>query len=113
MGVNAVLVHNSCDKGVGGKGWTGDKTWRENVDTVDNGGTITSLNGGIPSQNQAIELIKQAGGSVLRIDGPHPYPNPHTFPHINYLTRNGIKGTIQIYEKLVLLLGGQYDCFGL
>ena len=30
---NGVLVHNTCgpSRGVGNKGWVGDKTWRENV----------------------------------------------------------------------------------
>lgn len=63
FGENSVLVHNECGnsnkKGVGEKGWVGDKTWRENVNTVSNGGTITSLNGGIPTLEQANSLINQ------------------------------------------------------
>ncbi len=97
---SAILVHNTCgqQKGVGGKGWVGDKTWKENVRTVNQGGTITQLNGGIPTRQQAIRLIGDAGGSVVRIEGPHQYPNPHTFSHINYITSSGIKGTIKIFE---------------
>ena len=101
VGNNAILVHNKCtgkpSRGVGGKGWVGDKAWRENVSTVGRGGTINSLNGGIPTKDQAIQLINQSGGSVLRVEGPHVFPNPHTFPHINYITSNGAKGTIQIF----------------
>lgn len=91
-----VLVHNKCnERGVGGKGWKGDKTWRENVNTVQDGGTITELSGGVPTQNQGIELIHQAGGEVIRIEDAHLPPNPHTFPHINYIVGK-IKGTLQI-----------------
>ena len=99
VGQSDVLVHNMCpQKGVGGKGWEGDKTWRENVKTVGSGGTIKSLNGGIPTESQARQLISQSGGTLTRVEGPHLYPNPHTFPHINYVTQEGIKGTIQILE---------------
>ena len=102
VGDSAVLVHNDCgnssDKGVGGKGWVGDKTWRGNVNTVSQGGTITALNGGIPTESQAIQLINQAGGNILRIEGPHMFPNPHDFAHINYLTSTGTKGTIRILK---------------
>lgn len=96
---SAVLVHNACgQRGVGGKGWVGDKTWRANLKTIDGGGTITSLDGGIPTAGEATSLINQVGGKVLRIEGAHLAPNPHNFPHINYLTQNGVKGTIKILE---------------
>jgi len=103
VGKSAVLVHNTCggnssSKGVGGKGWVGDKTWRENVSTVGKGGTITSLNGGVPSKAQAVQLINQSGGTVLRIEGAHQFPNPHNYLHINYITSTGVKGTIKIFE---------------
>lgn len=58
---SAILVHNACgEHGIGGKGWVGDKTWRENVKIVSEGGTITSLKGGIPTESQALKLINQA-----------------------------------------------------
>ena len=97
-----VLVHNACEapraRGVGGKGWVGDKTWRENVATVGDGGTITSLNGGIPTQQQGELLINQSGGHVVRVDPAHKFPNPHNYPHINYVTSTGYKGTLIIFE---------------
>ena len=81
--------NNSGDKGnkkgVGGKGWRGDKTWRQNVDRVS-----------VPTQQEAIDLINEAGGTVNRIEGPHNSPNPHNFNHINYTTPSGGKGTIRI-----------------
>lgn len=79
------LVHNSClQRGVGGKGWMGDKTWRENLRTIDSGGTITSLNGGVPTLSEAKELINQTGGTILHVEQGHAFPNPHNFRHINY-----------------------------
>ena len=103
VGKSAVLVHNTCggnssSRGVGGKGWVGDKTWRENVSTVGKGGTITSLNGGVPSKAHAMQLINQSGGIALRIEGAHQFPNPHNYSHINYVTSAGVKGTIKIFE---------------
>lgn len=38
---SAVFVHNACgQRGVGGKGWVGDKTWRANVKTIDGVGQL-------------------------------------------------------------------------
>ena len=103
VGKSSVLVHNDCggnssSRGVGGKGWVGDRTWRKNVSTVGKGGTITSLNGGVPSKAQAMQLINQSGGTALRIEGAHQFPNPHNYSHINYVTSTGVKGTIKIFE---------------
>ena len=102
VGKCEILVHNTCggspSRGVGGKGWVGDKTWRENVSTVGNGGTITSLNGGVPTKAEAMQLINQSGGTALRVESGHEFPNPHNFYHINYTTSTGTKGTIKILE---------------
>ena len=95
VGYTEILVHNTCERGVGEQGWQGDKTWRDNVRTVGNGGTITSLKGGIPTQKQDVASIHQAGGIITRIEGPHAYPNPHTYPHIDYHIKT-IKGTLRI-----------------
>ena len=83
-------------RGVEGKGWRGDQTWRNDVSTVRNGGTINDLNGRIPTRSEAIDLIKESGGRVTRIEGPHNAPNPHNFHHINYTTQSGARGTIRI-----------------
>ena len=95
VGGTCVLVHNMCKTGVGGKGWEGDRVWRENVKTVQKGGTITSLKGGVPTREQGIKLINAAKGTITRIEGAHLPPNPHTYPHINYVTR-GIRSTLGI-----------------
>ena len=83
-------------RGVGGKGWRGDKNWRDDVNTIGEGGTIESLRGLVPTEQEAVSLIKESGGIVNRIEGPHNPPNPHNYNHINYTTPSGGKGTIQI-----------------
>lgn len=95
VGDNPVCVHNA-NCGVGVHGWEGDSNWRANVKTVDQGGTITELKGGIPTKDQGIALIKQSNGTILRIESGHNAPNPHQFYHINYITKKGIKGTLKI-----------------
>ncbi len=85
-------------KGIGGKGWRGDKTWRENVKTVSEGGNIESINGIIPTEQEAIDLIEAAGGTYLRTENGHASPNPHYYRHVNYLTADGKKGAIRIQE---------------
>ena len=96
---NGVLVHNKgC--GIGGHGWEGDSTWRANVKRVSQGGDILELKGGIPTQTQAEKLIQQAKGVLLRAENAHLPPNPHIFPHINYLTAHGKKGMIRLVSVI-------------
>ena len=91
-----VLVHNACnERGVAGKGWQGDQTWRKNVSIVQSGGTITELIGGIPTRYQGELLISQAKGKDLRVEHGNDFPNPHVYPHINYTVGNK-KGTLRI-----------------
>ncbi len=95
VGTQGVCVHNqNC--GVGGHGWEGDADWRANVKTVREGGDIMELKGGIPTQAQAEKLVIQSKGTLIRAEGAHLPPNPHTFPHINYLTYSGNKGMIRL-----------------
>ena len=93
-----VLVHNACERGVGGKGWKGDSTWRENVRTVENGGDILELNGGIPTATQASQLILESGGTVGAYHNAHPVGgiSTHTYDHIHYVTYTGIRSAIQV-----------------
>jgi RHS repeat-associated protein len=83
-------------RGIGGRGWRGDQNWRNAVRDVERGGTIEDLGGQVPSKQEALDLINEAKGTVDRIEGPHAAPNPHQYPHINYTTASGAKGTIQI-----------------
>jgi len=84
-------------RGIGGKGWRGDATWRADVNQVRSGGTINGLSDGrVPTVREAQDLIRASGGTVTRIEGPHNAPNPHNFPHVNYTTQSGARGTIRV-----------------
>ena len=83
-------------KGIGGRGWRGDRNWRQAVRQVDRGGTIENINGKIPTRQEALDLIKEAGGKIVRVHDAHGGPSTHKYPHINYTTRSGMKGTIRI-----------------
>ena len=85
----------SPQRGVAGKGWDGDTGWRLNIHAIATGGTHTTLKGGVPTQSQAMQLIAEAGGNYMRVEGAHDAPNPHNYPHINYFV-NDIKGTVRI-----------------
>ena len=94
-----LLSKSNMERGIGGKGWKGDKVWRENIKLVENGGTIERVNGEIISQSDAETLIKESKGTILRVEAGHMKGNnPHKFPHINYITHDGKKGTIRIQE---------------
>ena len=88
------------ERGIGGKGWRGDKLWKENVKTVEQGGDIEKINGTIVTQKEAETLIKEAGGTPLRAEPAHKegFNSRHRYPHINYTTATGKKGTIRIQE---------------
>jgi len=77
-------------------GWTGSPAYRGAVGEVGAGGTIESLRGIVPTQAEAERLIMDGGGTVKRVEGPHEPPNPHQYPHINYTTHAGERGTVQI-----------------
>jgi RHS repeat-associated protein len=77
-------------------GWAGGKAWRDAVRRVDRGGTIVEIGGKIPTKSEAQHLIQQAKGRIGRIEDGHPAPNPHSYPHINYTTSSGMRGTIRI-----------------
>jgi len=48
------------------------------------------------SESEAVELLKKAGATIERIEAGHLPPNPHCYPHINFTTPTGAKGTIRI-----------------
>ena len=79
-------------------GWTGSNSWRAAVGQVAKGGTIESINGKIPTEDEAEMLLDDADCTDPRPEGPHDPPNPHQYDHINYYTPSGIKGTIQIQK---------------
>ena len=99
---SGVLVHNKCERGVGGKGWRGDKTWHENVKAVEAGGDILELNGGIPTGGEARALISQANGIIGPYHPGHAVGgiSTHTYNHIHYTTATGIRSAIQVLAEL-------------
>jgi len=62
--------------------------------TVDN----QTLGGKVPTQDEAVRMIEESGGKVERIEEGHgpDSVSHHDYPHINYTTADGAKGTIQI-----------------
>lgn len=77
-------------------GWSGSSAYRAVVAEVRAGGDVLSLRGVTPTQSQAVRLIEDAGGIVRRIEEGHAAPNPHVYPHINYTTPSGQRGTLRI-----------------
>jgi hypothetical protein len=67
-------------KGVGGKGWRGnDPTWKNWIKRIKQGGDVETPT--IPSKQEALDLLKEAGAKVLRIEEHLPGGNsPHTYP---------------------------------
>ena len=49
------------------------------------------------------DQFTQSGGTLLRAELGHEFPNPHTYPHINFLTASGKKGALQILLELILI----------
>lgn len=66
--------------------------------TIDNQGLGT--NNKIPTQNEATSMIEESGGTVDRIEEGHgpDSVSHHDYPHINYHTSDGTKGTIRIQK---------------
>lgn len=81
-------------------GWTGSGSWNDAVATVSKGGTLENIQGKIPTQQEALDMIQAAGADLneIRIEGAHEPPNPHQYLHINYYTASGVKGTIRIAQ---------------
>jgi len=78
-------------------GYKGTKPYRDAMKAIQNGGTHVNL-GFVPTEAQARQLLEDAGVdlSKIRVEDPHLLPNPHDYPHINYPTPGGGKGTIPI-----------------
>lgn len=58
LAAEGVATSPLMQHGVGGKGWRGDKSWKYNVEMVRGGGDVTSLKGGVPTQQEALDLIR-------------------------------------------------------
>jgi hypothetical protein len=79
-------------------GWSGGPAFRAAVREVALGGDIPSIpriGGKVPTLPEAVRLIEQGGGRIVRIDDiGHKPPNPHQESHINYLTKLARRGML-------------------
>lgn len=96
-GDTSVLVHNRCvERGIAGKGWVGDKTWKQNIETVQTVTDVRTINGQLLSESEARRLIVAAGGVVFR--GPEiSLTGAHTYWHLHYYIGK-VKHTIEIFK---------------
>jgi RHS repeat-associated protein len=87
-------------------GWRGQPSYNDALKKLNQPNTpqgTTDLpdgvDGKVPTRTQAKQMIEDAGGKVIRGEetGHAPGGNsPHTYPHINYETAQGMKGTIRV-----------------
>ena len=81
-------------RGLGGKGWTGDQTWQKNLEQIRTQKDVRAINGQVLSANEARRAITSAGGIIFR--GPEiSMTGTHTYNHLHYLY-NGVKHTIEV-----------------
>jgi hypothetical protein len=85
-------------------GWTNSNSWRaaaKEVGSAGEGGILRSVGGKVPTYEEGARLIEEAGGKIVRVEGPHPpggVAGNIDFPHINYTTAGGTKGHLQIQQ---------------
>jgi hypothetical protein len=83
-------------------GWMGSNSWKDAVKTVASGGQggeIRAIAGKIPTYEEAVQLIKEAGGTIQRVEGPHigsRVAGHIDYNHINFTTANGMKSHLAI-----------------
>ena len=62
-------------------------------------GIIRAINNRVPTYDEAVALIREAGGTIHRVEGAHTgskVAGHIDFPHINYTTPGGNKAHLQI-----------------
>jgi RHS repeat-associated protein len=80
-------------------GWTQSPSWRAAAKSLDQPGIHEDIQGLVPTQTEAQQMIQFSGGSIDRIEGPHAPPNPHSYDHINYTTSSGQRASIRIQDQ--------------
>jgi RHS repeat-associated protein len=79
-------------------GYKRGKKWRDAMKLIQKGGDVNL--GFIPTKAEALDMLKDAGIDInskgFRIELPHGPPSTHTYPHINFPTPGGGRGTIRI-----------------
>jgi RHS repeat-associated protein len=82
----------------GQEGYNNAKNQLNKVNTPEGTVDNQTLGGKVPTQDEAVRMIEESGGKVERIEEGHgpDSVSHHDYPHINYTTADGAKGTIQI-----------------
>jgi RHS repeat-associated protein len=79
-------------------GWKGAAKWRNAIRALAKPGTKLTLEGIVPTVEEASAMIKEAGGTIEREVEEHAPGgvSSHTYPHINYTTAEGQKATLRV-----------------
>lgn len=79
-------------------GWAGTRKFLSTVRQLKRPGTHEALEGIVPTLEEAKYLIRQAGGTIDRIEDGHAIGgvSQHVYPHINYTTQSGAKATVRV-----------------
>ncbi len=68
-------------------GWTNSPPYKIARDQLTEAGTHETVNGRVPTREEAVRLIKESGGRIERIEKGHrPGRSTHNKPHIDYYT---------------------------
>jgi len=82
-------------------GWNNSAAYRQARAQIDQPGTHQTVNGKVPTRQEAVKMIEENGGKVQRIEGAHGPDSvaaEHNFSHINYTTSSGVKATVRIQQ---------------
>ena len=80
-------------------GWSGSQPYKDAVNELKQGGTHETLNGKVPTRDEAIKMIEESGGTVDRqeyVGHGFGSESTHDYPHINYYTEGNVKATVRI-----------------
>ncbi len=80
-------------------GWNKTQAYLRAKAEISQAGTHETLNGKVPTTNEAVRMIEETGGKIDRMDlegHPPGGVSDHTYPHINYTTSAGVKATVRV-----------------
>ncbi len=86
-------------RGIHGRRWVAASHRRRPVPAAQKGGEFDTSTHGIPRISEAERLLSEAGCRIDRRDIAGHAPggvSTHTYPHFNYVTPTGVKGTIRV-----------------
>ncbi len=78
-------------------GWDNTPPYQKALNELKRAGTHETLNGRVPTLDEAIRMIEDSGGKFLRKESPHrPGRSTHTYYHVNYAIANGDLATVRV-----------------